>query len=117
MNSPSMSSPAIPGSAQQPAALASPVSQPQPAPRPTVAELFIAFAAISLSGFGGVLAWARRKMVEERRWLTAEQFNEVYALCAFYPEATSSISRSFSVRACAARPAHWLAACSGRPWF
>jgi len=24
-------------------------------------------------------------MVEERRWLTAEQFNEAYALCAFLP--------------------------------
>jgi chromate transporter len=82
-----MSSPAIPDSTKQPAAAlqASIAMQPQPAPRPTVSELFIAFAAISLSGFGGVLAWARRKMVEERRWLTAEQFNEAYALCAFLP--------------------------------
>ena len=40
---------------------------------------------ISLSGFGGVLAWSRRMMVEERRWLTPEQFNETYALCAFLP--------------------------------
>ena len=38
-----------------------------------------------MSGFGGVLAWSRRMMVEQRRWLTAEQFNEVYALCAFLP--------------------------------
>jgi chromate transporter len=82
-----MSSPAIPDSTQQSAATlpASTAAQPQPAPRPTVSELFVAFAAISLSGFGGVLAWARRKMVEERRWLTAEQFNEAYALCAFLP--------------------------------
>jgi chromate transporter len=82
-----MSSPAIPDSTRQPAfpSPASSAAQPQPAPPPTVAELFIAFAAISLSGFGGVLAWARRKMVEERRWLTAEQFNEAYALCAFLP--------------------------------
>jgi chromate transporter len=78
-----MSSPAIPDSTQQSAATlpASTAAQPQP----TVSELFVAFAAISLSGFGGVLAWARRKMVEERRWLTAEQFNEAYALCAFLP--------------------------------
>lgn len=48
-------------------------------------ELFIAFATISLSGFGGVLAWSCRMMVEERRWLTPEQFNETYALCAFLP--------------------------------
>ena len=54
-------------------------------PPPTLSELFIAFATISLSGFGGVLAWSRRLMVEERRWLTAEQFNEAYALCAFLP--------------------------------
>jgi len=47
--------------------------------------LFLAFAAISLSGFGGVLAWARRIMVERRRWFTADQFNEAFALCAFLP--------------------------------
>ncbi len=52
---------------------------------PSLSELFIAFATISLSGFGGVLAWSRRMMVEERRWLTPEQFNETYALCSFLP--------------------------------
>lgn len=55
------------------------------APTPNIAELFLAFAAISLSGFGGVLAWARRIMVERRRWFTAEEFNEAFALCAFLP--------------------------------
>jgi len=54
-------------------------------PRPSITELFLAFAVISLSGFGGVLAWARRIMVERRRWFTAEQFNEAFALCAFLP--------------------------------
>jgi chromate transporter len=64
---------------------------PPPAPatpelvQPSLAELFIAFATISLSGFGGVLAWSRRMMVEQRKWLTPEQFNETYALCAFLP--------------------------------
>jgi chromate transporter len=33
---------------------------PRPASPPTVLELFIAFAIISLSGFGGVLYWSRR---------------------------------------------------------
>ncbi|MGB7018487.1 MAG: chromate transporter, partial [Xanthobacteraceae bacterium] len=67
--------------------LEAPPPQPSPAaaPPPSLAELFIAFATISLSGFGGVLAWSRRMMVEERRWLTPEQFNETYALCAFLP--------------------------------
>jgi chromate transporter len=71
-----------------------PVSPPAPqhatnlpaaAPAPSITELFLAFAAISLSGIGGVLAWARRIMVERRRWFTAEEFNEVFALCAFLP--------------------------------
>ncbi len=63
-------------------------ASPTPAgqqPPPSLAELFMAFAKVSLAGFGGVLAWSRRMMVEERRWLTPEQFNETYALCAFLP--------------------------------
>jgi chromate transporter len=75
-----MSSPA--GS---PAPSAHAPNAPATAPQPNIAELFTAFAAISLSGFGGVLAWARRIMVERRRWFTAEQFNEAFALCAFLP--------------------------------
>jgi chromate transporter len=76
-----MSSPAAPPAAAAPA----PNPPATAAPPPTIAELFTAFAAISLSGFGGVLAWARRIMVERRGWFTAEQFNEAFALCAFLP--------------------------------
>ena len=61
---------------------ASPSAAP---PRPSLSELFITFATISLYGFGGVLAWSRRMMVEERNWLTPEQFNETYALCSMLP--------------------------------
>src|SRR5690242_6658893 len=77
-----MSSPAGP-----PAPPAPPPNTPPAAarPRPSIAELFLAFAAISLSGFGGVLAWARRIMVERRHWFTAQQFNEAFALCALLP--------------------------------
>jgi chromate transporter len=71
---------------QSPVAEAAAPSAPAPQQvRPSLAELFIAFATISLSGFGGVLAWSRRMMVEERKWLTPQQFNEAYALCAFLP--------------------------------
>jgi chromate transporter len=52
---------------------------------PSVIALFFAFAKMSLAGFGGVLAFARRGLVEERRWMTAEEFNETYALCHFLP--------------------------------
>jgi len=59
-------------------------AQPTPtAPNPL--ELFIAFSLISVSGFGGVLYWSRRMMVDERKWMTAEEFNEAYALCNFLP--------------------------------
>ena len=52
---------------------------------PGLAALFFAFAKISLAGFGGVLMWARRGIVEQHRWMTAEEFNEAYALCHFLP--------------------------------
>jgi chromate transporter len=77
----------IPSATEPPAPnpLPSPAPAPPHQPQPSLAELFIAFVTISLSGFGGVLAWSRRMMVEQRRWLTPEQFNEAYALCAFLP--------------------------------
>jgi chromate transporter len=40
---------------------------------------------MSLSGFGGVLVFARRGIVEQHRWMTAEEFNETFALCHFLP--------------------------------
>ena len=82
----------IPVAPEPPAAHALPSSTPAPQPvQPSIAELFIAFATISLSGFGGVLAWSRRMMVEERKWLTAEQFNE--SLCAVRVPARAQYSQ------------------------
>src|SRR5215475_5648457 len=54
-------------------------------PRPSIADLFLAFAGVSVSSFGGVLAWARRMLVENKRWMTAEEFNDLLALCQFLP--------------------------------
>jgi chromate transporter len=67
-----------------------PAAVPAPAiptlqPPPSVMALFFAFAKMSLAGFGGVLAFARRGIVEEHRWMTADEFNETYALCHFLP--------------------------------
>jgi len=56
-----------------------------PSHQPGLLELFVAFAKMSLAGFGGVLYWARRGIVEQHRWMTAEEFNETYALCHFLP--------------------------------
>src|SRR5258707_4295781 len=52
---------------------------------PGLIALFVAFAKISLAGFGGVLVWARRGIVDQHRWMTADEFNETFALCHFLP--------------------------------
>src|SRR5579872_6108244 len=54
-------------------------------PPPGVIALFVAFAKMSLAGFGGVLAFARRAIVDQHHWMTAEEFNETFALCHFLP--------------------------------
>ncbi len=72
MSQPSLSEP--------PPAAPAPVRVP-----PRLIEVFLAFVQIALSGFGGVLYWSRRMVVEERKWMTPEEFNEVYALCNTLP--------------------------------
>jgi chromate transporter len=52
---------------------------------PSVGALFVAFARMSVAGFGGVLPFARRGIVEQHRWMTADEFNETFALCHFLP--------------------------------
>jgi chromate transporter len=56
-----------------------------PRPPPTRTDLFLGFAKIAVCGFGGVLAWSRRILVQERGWLSAEEFNEQLALCQVLP--------------------------------
>ncbi|AWL94533.1 chromate transporter [Bradyrhizobium ottawaense] len=52
---------------------------------PGLLALFLAFARMSLAGFGGVLVFARRAIVEQHRWMNADEFNETFALCHFLP--------------------------------
>ena len=52
---------------------------------PALRELFLRFTQVSLSGFGGVLPFARRMLVEERRWLSPEEFTDVLSLCQLLP--------------------------------
>ena len=69
-----------------PAAVPAPDFPDQTPPdQPGLFELFMAFAKMSLAGFGGVLVWARRGIVDQHRWMTAEEFNETFALCHFLP--------------------------------
>lgn len=52
---------------------------------PGLVALFLAFARMSLAGFGGVLVFARHAIVDRHRWMTADEFNETFALCHFLP--------------------------------
>jgi chromate transporter len=56
----------------------------QPRPR-TKTELFTTFATIALQGFGGVLTIIQREMVDKRRWLTAKEFTEDWAVSQILP--------------------------------
>jgi len=56
-----------------------------PAPPRSLAELFLGFLSIGARSFGGVMPWAHRVMVEERRWMTEADFAETVGLCQFLP--------------------------------
>jgi chromate transporter len=73
---------------------ASTLTQPSPLegegsrqPHPTELDLFLGFLWASVRGFGGVMVMGRRMLVEERRWLTPEEFVVLLGLCQFLPGA------------------------------
>ena len=61
------------------------VEEPNLQQRPNLRALFLGFSSVGLSGFGGVLPFARRMLVEERQWMSAEEFNAQLGLCQFLP--------------------------------
>jgi chromate transporter len=66
--------------------LAQPPSSPStPATPVTLRTLFVTFAEITLSSFGGAMAWAYRILVEKRRWFTAREFAELWSLAQALP--------------------------------
>lgn len=48
-------------------------------------ELFLAFSQLALSGFGGVLPWAHRTLVERKGWLTQREFIDTLAMGQLLP--------------------------------
>ncbi len=48
-------------------------------------DLFLAFSQLALSGFGGVLPWAHRTLVERKGWLSEREFVETLALGQLLP--------------------------------
>jgi chromate transporter len=57
--------------------------QGEGAPRPLA--IFLTFARVGASGFGGVLFWIRRIIVQEKRWITDAEYLEGLALGQIIP--------------------------------
>jgi chromate transporter len=51
----------------------------------TPSQLFISFSKIGMSGFGGVLPWARRTLVERDKVLSSEEFSAILGICQIVP--------------------------------
>ncbi|CAM3637408.1 chromate transporter [Polynucleobacter arcticus] len=51
----------------------------------TPTQLFISFSKIGMSGFGGVLPWARRTLVEQDKVLSSEEFSAILGICQIVP--------------------------------
>ena len=53
--------------------------------RPTLWQLFTAFLEMTLSGFGGVMAWAHRTLVERRGWMSEREFATLLGMSQVLP--------------------------------
>ena len=64
-----------------------PIASVEPATaRPaSLTELFIAFSALALQGFGGVLSVAQRELCERHQWLTPREFVELLSTAQVLP--------------------------------
>ncbi len=62
-----------------------PADRPAGAPTISLWALFLAFAGIALSSFGGAVAWSRHVLVVRRGWLTEREFAELFGLCQALP--------------------------------
>jgi chromate transporter len=63
-------------------ALAAPPATAQPQ---NLTDLFVSFTLLALQGFGGVLAVVQRELVENKRWMTQEEFVEEWAVAQIMP--------------------------------
>lgn len=52
---------------------------------PNCKTLFLGFSKLGLMGFGGVLPLAQRLIVEDQKWLTADQFTDLLGVCQILP--------------------------------
>ncbi len=52
---------------------------------PGALDLFLGWGKVGLMGFGGVTPWARRVVVEERRWLDDREYAGLFGIAQILP--------------------------------
>ena len=67
--------------------ISEPTAQEDPEQRVPLAAIFWAMLTVSLCGLGGGggIVWARRIGVEQRRWISDQDFADIVSLCQFMP--------------------------------
>ena len=61
------------------------MTPPKLASPTSLSVLFFSFSGLAIQGFGGVLAYMERELVEKKRWLTREEFVEEWAVARTMP--------------------------------
>jgi chromate transporter len=51
----------------------------------SLSELFNTFSMLAIQGFGGVLAFIERELVDKKKWMTREEFVEEWAIARTMP--------------------------------
>ena len=62
--------------------MTTPSARPQPE---SLKDLFFSFTLLAIQGFGGVLAYMERELVERKKWLTRAEFVEEWAVARPMP--------------------------------
>lgn len=65
----------------------SPDTEETPCRPQNLSDLFWSFTRLALQGFGGVVAIVQRELVEEKKWMTREQFLEDWSVAQILPGA------------------------------
>jgi chromate transporter len=61
------------------------MTSPSKAYPKSLGELFNTFSMLAIQGFGGVLAFIEREMVDRKKWMTREEFVEEWAIARTMP--------------------------------
>ena len=60
-------------------------ASPENSLRPSALDLYLGWGKVGLMGFGGVTPWARRMVVEERKWLDDSEYAGLLGIAQVLP--------------------------------